>query len=587
MSRAMQNQNQLMDLMKANMMMNSKDNPIMTLLTLTFLEVIIKYINLILEGIKSSFDGYVNRKFRSTMNNLPITDSKSDSCEIIFERKYGKGRGDDYITIDAVLNRVMMVPNVKRIIFARSTYLVNYDEVFRIEKDICFQLMESTQDSEGDIDTLKFRIFTDENNSEYLRQFVKTCVHDYEVKKKNMLGNDMFYFDHILSKKDQFGNELDNNKIFFSRNLFTTNRNLENVFFEQKKEVETRLDLFINNETWYNKRGIPHTLGFLLHGSPGTGKTSTIKAIANLTNRHIININLGKVKTKTQLKQLFFDEKIHVMEKAEMGENCMSYVIPLNKRLYVMEDIDAVEGSLLLRRDINIDDESESEESPPVILKPNRETNVKSNKIESTNKLTTLTKNLTNDDILNIQEANKPENELNTLLEGYNINKSSTNMQSELSDPNNSIGFQYQKKKKEEEDEDNIDKDDKLDLSAILNILDGTLETPGRIIIITSNYPEKLDHALIRPGRIDMILEFKKANHQIISELYECFFEQPSREQSIKDIKEYEWTPAEVSQIMFKNYREPKQAIDDLIENEPHEYFKFSYFDKDNSSDED
>ena len=30
------------------------------------------------------------------------------------------------------------------------------------------------------------------------------------------------------------------------------------------------------------------------------------------------------------------------------------------------------------------------------------------------------------------------------------------------------------------------------------------LDGPGRIIIMTSNYPEKLDKALVRPGRIDL-----------------------------------------------------------------------------------
>lgn len=46
------------------------------------------------------------------------------------------------------------------------------------------------------------------------------------------------------------------------------------------------------------------------------------------------------------------------------------------------------------------------------------------------------------------------------------------------------------KKKKEKEEEEKSD--DILDSSFVLNILDGTLETPGRIIILTSNYPEKL-----------------------------------------------------------------------------------------------
>jgi hypothetical protein len=47
------------------------------------------------------------------------------------------------------------------------------------------------------------------------------------------------------------------------------------------------------------------------------------------------------------------------------------------------------------------------------------------------------------------------------------------------------------------------DGDDALNLAGLLNILDGVVDTPGRLIIMTSNHPEKLDPALIRPGRIN------------------------------------------------------------------------------------
>merc|ERR1711871_1632395 len=44
---------------------------------------------------------------------------------------------------------------------------------------------------------------------------------------------------------------------------------------------------------------------------------------------------------------------------------------------------------------------------------------------------------------------------------------------------------------------------DALNLAGILNVLDGVVDTPGRLVILTSNHPEVLDPALIRPGRID------------------------------------------------------------------------------------
>ncbi len=35
------------------------------------------------------------------------------------------------------------------------------------------------------------------------------------------------------------------------------------------------------------------------------------------------------------------------------------------------------------------------------------------------------------------------------------------------------------------------------------NVLDGVIDTPERIVIMTTNHPEQLDPALIRPGRIN------------------------------------------------------------------------------------
>merc|ERR1719426_472611 len=60
-------------------------------------------------------------------------------------------------------------------------------------------------------------------------------------------------------------------------------------------------------------------------------------------------------------------------------------------------------------------------------------------------------------------------------------------------------------------------KRDKLNLSGLLNVLDGVVDTPERIVVMTSNHPEVLDPALIRPGRIDqkLFLGHMKAHNVI------------------------------------------------------------------------
>eukprot|EP00494_Astrolonche_serrata_P024938 UN25198 len=49
--------------------------------------------------------------------------------------------------------------------------------------------------------------------------------------------------------------------------------------------------------------------------------------------------------------------------------------------------------------------------------------------------------------------------------------------------------------------------------SGLLNALDGVASQEGRIFILTTNHIDRLDEALIRPGRCDVKLEIKKASH--------------------------------------------------------------------------
>jgi SpoVK/Ycf46/Vps4 family AAA+-type ATPase len=50
--------------------------------------------------------------------------------------------------------------------------------------------------------------------------------------------------------------------------------------------------------------------------------------------------------------------------------------------------------------------------------------------------------------------------------------------------------------------------DKKVSLSALLNVIDGTYADSKSIIIMTTNYPERLDAALIRPERVHLHVRF-------------------------------------------------------------------------------
>lgn len=93
---------------------------------------------------------------------------------------------------------------------------------------------------------------------------------------------------------------------------------------------------------------------------------------------------------------------------------------------------------------------------------------------------------------------------------------------------------------------------DPITLDDILNLWDGIREMPGRLMIITSNHYNKLDSALIRPGRIDITLELKHANHQVIGDMYNKLFGVAITERQLRRIPEYAYSPAAIMNTYIK-----------------------------------
>jgi DNA polymerase III delta prime subunit len=395
------------------------------------------------------------------------------------------------IRMDAVIHYVTTIPAIRNLLcVSQHDYLPNQYEPVEIDLDIYFELKE-LKHTDGQVDTVKFQIFSYEHEVQYLQAFIDRCNGDYERRIANKLGTSLYYFDMVTQTKSKksIQNTLPNTHILYTKHKFHTTRSFDNVFFEQRDKVKNHVSFFLTRKDWYEKKGIPYTLGFMFHGEPGCGKTSTIKAIANTAHRHIFNIHLSEIKSKAQLSHLFFNEEVHVFN----SNTTERFTIPIHERLYVIEDIDAM-GDAVLKR----------EWKKPVEEKP---------------------KVKTGDPWLD---------------------------------------------NKETED----DSKETIDLSFLLNLLDGTLEVSGRILAISSNFPERIDRALIRPGRIDMIIHFKKCNRQILQEMITSFYDTNLDDWTTEDL-DYKWSPAEVNQILFRNFTNHTEAIQELKTLNPKDLYGF------------
>ena len=60
--------------------------------------------------------------------------------------------------------------------------------------------------------------------------------------------------------------------------------------------------------------------------------------------------------------------------------------------------------------------------------------------------------------------------------------------------------------------------------SGFLNALDGVASGEERIIFMTTNHPERLDPALIRPGRVDLSVLIDDASPTQAKRLFEQFY---------------------------------------------------------------
>jgi hypothetical protein len=457
----------------------------------------------------------------------------------IFFQNSGGSTGDDAkranvdenvrMIIEALNSHICGISENRYLFFYKQYYSL-MREPFLIAPDVWCHVQgtKDTRNVEIFIENYSILLFSYVLNLTELKKVVDEMRKRYEYEINNKLGNQKYFFDeqHVSLPMDSEGNirfDMALKEMTFSMTAFHTNKSFNNLFGNHLKVLKERVHLFIDNPKWYMERGIPHTLGVLLHGPPGTGKTSVIKAIAKDTNRHIFNIKLSTDTTQTQMRNLFFKERVVVNN----GGTNIVFNIPLDERIYVLEDVDCL-TDVVYKRD---------------------KKQVVQDRVGEKEKNIGMSRQL--------NHFSHMDNE----IVGYSNDSMfmEAGSQFTISDVNKNQEIKPFKREK-----DLSENGEKLNLSFLLNLLDGILETPNRILIMTTNYPEKLDDALVRAGRIDIKVRVGNCNVDMIKEIYGFFYGEKELDLGGKT-GDTKITPADMNKICIDNFNDPEGAYKELI----------------------
>ena len=404
----------------------------------------------------------------------------------------------------------------------KDIFIVDQPRHFKINDNIFCTVMTSTDRSDEkkqyEMENIKIEVYSYNLSLKNISNFLDNLEYDYRKSLERSRKNKKFIYTLIGSnnKDSNYDREIKN---VWEECEFNSTRNFSNLFFDNKKHLINKLNFFINNKNYYEYEGHPYTFGIGLHGPPGTGKTSVIKCIANKLNRHIIVIPLNKIKTQREFSEYFFEQYYSRNNNQKIG---------FEDKIIVFEDIDCM-SDIVKKRDLSKKTEK---------FKENKNTSYNNN-------------------------DNNPDNEDNN--NNNNNNKESIELLSAQNKLLNKIA-----KKVDDEHTENVlvdfskNEDDKITLSFILNIIDGLRETPGRILIITSNDYDSLDPALIRPGRIDMTLEMKNASIDTIKEMYNHFYKDILPDEIETQLEDHIISPAKLVNMRLE-YENKKDFIEALI----------------------
>jgi hypothetical protein len=503
-------------------------NTILIMFVVSFIDTIVIQVKKVVQTLTNQLDMYISKK-TSTISivenlNTALSVNKTKKSSIMVKLEQSNP------TSNAVVDVITHLPHTKNILYKNGNFMVNYCEEIEITKGLYAQMssgnvssssvikideskneqMSGSDSSSGHTDSIYgyVELFSYTYDMDVLRNELEKIVNDYLVKMTNKLGNSLYCFSVFpLQEYRDSNGKIDTSKspehLHFTMKPFKTNRSFKNLFGKNIELIKKRVEFFRDNEEWYNEKGIPYNLGIALSGESGSGKTSSIKALCQELGRHPFTVHFKDHMTTTQLENLFFDEQVHVLHNGKTH----TFTIPINKRLYIFEDLDC-QCEVILDRG--------SETAEQMLAKKNAELK---------------------------EEIERLRHALNEMSSGKRV---------VMTGGGNMHRFDVKK---------NDDK--KITMSFMLNLFDGITEQPGRVYVITSNFLDKLDKAFVRPGRFDVKCKFGLSDADQIIQIVEHRYDKKLTQEQIDKISSLSKciSPAELGNILFENFGNLEGAL--------------------------
>mmetsp|Transcript_118049 Transcript_118049/g.329044 ORF Transcript_118049/g.329044 Transcript_118049/m.329044 type:complete len:797 (-) Transcript_118049:94-2484(-) len=526
--------------------------------------------------------------------------------------------------------------------------------------------VEENEEDKGEkgektISTMRYRFRS--RNPDSIDSFINEAYQWYLGELRKLEDNSRYLYEMQVrvASSSSGGDRESSGARTYKRYKLSDHKTFSSLFFEEKSALLGLLKHFQHKTGKYAIDGYPHKLGLLLHGPPGTGKTSLIKAMAQHTGRSIVNVPLARITTNQELMDIMFDQQ-YMVEGEEVPIK-----LGFKDVIFVMEDVDAA-SKVVQRRDgkatasitrtevieppkpktaWQILLESSEEDCREVVKKLMEKSPKLKEAAMNSNTLCSMVKQLvappglgllvgastgdSEDDKKQREQAKDAVEKINqerevagnyikqfasalkALLEAgaepdaaladelLGVSTSMTMLKPLVKTSSTGYGTGEETRAEAEDEGEGAgavpdislmmgqlvslmepgtgktdgaaggsasmwgsasdSKKDKLNLSGLLNVLDGVVDTPDRILIMTTNHPEQLDPALIRPGRIDkkILLGYMSPTHasSMIEHYFQCGLTQEQRERlrsaingnDQRGLPALNLTPAQIEQL--------------------------------------